>query len=281
MWKLDPPVHTAQEAYEVSVSRVRNAGLSTRLTAATASVVAASDQLDLAIQAEQVHLILPHDLVNNDITAAEMEKVYTQRMAKTGAPGRAIYDAIFASPPQGRCPLCTQRSVTTLDHYLPKKLFPSLAVAPLNLVPACSDCNKLKLDSAPTSASDVPLHPYYDDLGDERWLKGTVVECTPAAVKFSVVAPTGWDGVLASRVKHHFKELGLAMLFASEAAEELINIRHQLTLLETVDPQDGVRNELGRRAASCAATRSNGWRAATYRAWHESDWFCDGGFRLA
>ena len=211
----------------------------------------------------------------------EMEKVYTQRMAKTGAPGRYVYDEIFASSPHGRCPLCAQRSVATLDHHLPKAHFPALAVAPLNLVSACSDCNKAKLSSVPTRAEDVSLHPYYDDLGDQVWLAAEVVEKRPTALRFYVVEPAVWDPVLAARVRKHFRSLGLAALYASQSAEELVNIRYQLTTLRASDPAAGVRDELARRAKSCAVGRPNGWRAAAYRAWQASDWFCGGGFEPA
>jgi hypothetical protein len=255
--------------------------LAGRLAVATDSVVAASNEFDRAARGGTLHQIATHDIVAPDVTVKEMEKVYTQRMAKTGAPGRDIYDAIFSSSPQGRCPICTQRSVTTLDHYLPKAHYPSLAVVPLNLVPACSDCNKAKLAAVPTRVEEVALHPYYDDLGAEVWLHARVIERRPTAVRFSVVAPVAWDAVLSARVDHHFRALGLAALFASEAAEELINVRHQLKILQAADPDNGVRDDLRRRAESCAMARPNGWRAATYRAWHESDWFCGGGFQPA
>ncbi|WP_148043025.1 HNH endonuclease [Methylocystis hirsuta] len=210
-----------------------------------------------------------------------MEKVYTQRMAKTGAPARDIYDEIFCSSPQGRCPLCGQRPVATLDHHLPKAHYPALAVAPLNLLPACSDCNKTKLASRPTRAEEVGLHPYYDDLGNEFWLKAQVIERRPTALRFSVAAPASWNVVLTARVENHFRTLGLASLYASEAAEELINIRHQLIKLRALDTANAVRDELERRAQSCALGRPNGWRAAAYRAWQASNWFCEGGFAFA
>lgn len=151
---------------------------------------------------------------------------------------------------------------------------------PLNLVPACSDCNKAKLDARPATIEDVPLHPYYDDLGEAIWLQATVMESAPAAVRFGITRPAGWDDTLAARVANHFRTLGLGRLFASEAADELVNVRHQLAMLRNADSDDAVREELGRRMASCAVARPNGWRAATYRAWHGSDWFCDGGFLL-
>jgi hypothetical protein len=171
-----------------------------------------------------------------------------------------------------------QRPVGTLDHFLPKARYPALAVNPSNLVPACSDCNKAKLVSIPSSPEDVALHPYYDDLGDDIWLHAEVVESRPAAVSFRVAPSDAWTPVLTARVRHHFKSLGLASLFASEAAEELVNIRHQLTILKTADPQAGVKEELARRADSCSVGRPNGWRAATYRAWEASEWFCQLGF---
>ena len=159
MWSLERPAHSARSTFTTCISRVRNPGLASRLTAATPTIVAASEQFDRAALHSRLHEIAAHYTVNPDITVGEMEKVYTQRMAKSGAPGRDVYDTIFASSPAGRCPLCMQRSVTTLDHHLPKAHFPSLAVVPLNLIPACSDCNKAKLDVVPATAEEVPLHP--------------------------------------------------------------------------------------------------------------------------
>jgi len=278
MWSLERPAHSARSTFEICISRVRDPGLAVRLAAATPTIVAASAQFDRAARHSRLHEIVAHNTVDPDITVEEMNKVYTQRMAKSGAPGRDVYDEIFASSPNGRCPLCMQRSVATLDHYLPKAHFPSLAVAPLNLIPACSDCNKAKLDAIPMTEEEVPLHPYYDELGDEIWLNAVVIERQPTALRFVVTRPAGWADILSTRVANHFRSLGLAALFASEAAEELLNIRHQLSVLRDAYSVDGVRDELERRAASCSAVRPNGWRTAAYRAWFESDWFCNGGF---
>lgn len=278
MWSLEQPTHSARSAFTTCISRVRSPELAARLAMAAPAIVTASAQFDRAARRNRLHEIAVHDEVAPDITVDEMEKVYTQRMAKSGSAGRDIYDAIFASSPGGRCPLCMQRSVTTLDHHLPKAHYPALAVAPLNLLPACSDCNKAKLDAIPATAEDVPLHPYYDDLGNEIWLTATVVECRPSALRFAIARSTDWSDTLFARVNNHFRSLGLAALFASEAAEELLNIRHQLGILRDADPKNGVRDELERRAKSCAAARVNSWRAAAYRAWRASDWFCGGGF---
>ena len=281
MWALDRPQHSARSAYATCISRVRNPGLAARLAAATTTVVEASAAFDLAAAQGRLHQIATSAIVAPDITTEEMGKVYAQRMVKNGSPGREIYDEIFGCSAHGRCPLCGQRPVATIDHHLPKAHYPALAVAPLNLLPACSDCNKAKLDAIPATAEEVALHPYYDDLGDDVWLIARVVERRPAALRFQVRSPAVWGPVLTARVLHHFRSLHLAALYASEAAEELINIRHQLVMLATSGAAGAVRGELERRAESCAIGRQNGWRSAAYRAWNESDWFCGGGFEGA
>lgn len=278
MRTLDRPTHSARATFTTCISRVRSVELKARLEAATETIVAASDAFDQAAARHALHDIVRTAGVGPAVTGEEMEKVYTHRMAKKGAPGRDIYDELFSSAPQGICPLCVQRSVATLDHHLPKARYPALAVAPLNLVPCCTDCNKAKLVDVPRAATDVALHPYYDDLGDHPWLSAEVVELSPSAVLFSVDPPEAWSDTLATRVKAHFSTMGLAVLYASQAAGELINVRGQFAGILDAVGVDGLRNEIETRAASCERGQPNGWRAATYRAWAESEWFCAGGF---
>lgn len=278
MWTLNRPDHTARAAFTICISRVREAELKARLEGVIQAVVDASAAFDLAAKNQTLCELARQTSVGGTVTTAEMEKVYTQRMAKRGAPGRVIYDDIIAASPQGRCPLCAQRPVSTLDHHLPKAHYPALAVAPLNLVPSCGDCNKAKLDGIPSTAAEVSLHPYFDNVDGECWLSAVVVETQPAAARFRVVVPEAWDAVLGERVRYHFKVLALGKLYASEAAEELANVRHQLIGLRAAAGAGAVRAWLEERALSCAYARRNGWRTATYRAWANSRWFCDGGF---
>jgi hypothetical protein len=88
------------------------------------------------------------------------------------------------------------RAISTRDHLLPKRLFPALAVTPDNLVGACADCNKAKLSFAPTTAEEVVLHPYFDDVEGGRWLDAQVVEDPVAAVIFRTQAVPAWPDAL-------------------------------------------------------------------------------------
>ena len=279
MIKLDRPIQEAEDVFTTCISRVRDAQLKARLAGVTQAVVAASAEFDDAATHTRLHQITPQVLVGGVVTQAEMEAIYTQRMAKKGAPGREIYDALFTSAPHGKCPLCGQRTVSTLDHHLPKGHYPALAVAPLNLVPACSDCNKSKLASVPANANEETLHPYFDDIDDDRWLAAEMVLTRPAALRFFVEAPAHWNAVLRSRVERHFQTLGLGRLYSSEAADELLNIRHQLQAMHETGGAVLVQIELRERVESCQVARRNGWRTATYQAFADSDWFCDGGLQ--
>lgn len=278
MWKLDRPAQAAEDVFTTCISRVRDPDLKARLAAVTQVVRDASIVFEAAATSTTLHSIARHETVGGIVTGVEMQAVYTARMAKKGAPGRPVYDHLISGAPHGRCPLCGQRMVSTLDHHLPKANFPSLAVAPLNLVPACADCNKAKLASVATQAAQVPLHPYFEDIDEQQWLKAAVEQTTPAAFRFYVEPADNWSEVLAARVRLHFDVLGLGRLYGSHAAEELLNIRHQLVELHALGGADIVRAELEQRAQSCEAARLNGWRTATYQAMAQSEWFCDGGF---
>ncbi len=283
MWRVPQPQHTATESFRTCISRVKDKQLKERLQKSEGQIIAAGQSYVAAAQTTKLHDLTPADFRPDDVTTSEMVTVYKSRMAKKGAAGRAIYDDIVLSAKEGRCPLCGQRQVSTLDHHLPKSVFPALAVDPLNLVPACSDCNRLKLDVAPDCAEDETLHPYFDDVEQQAWLYAEVIESTPAALRFFVTAPAGWGDVLTRRVELHFKRFGLAALYAAQAAQEIGNIRYRLNQLHAALPEGGaqrVRQYLEEEAESRRRAYLNSWQTAAYAALAASSWFCDGGFEL-
>jgi 5-methylcytosine-specific restriction endonuclease McrA len=277
MNSIDPPTLDAGDVFTTCISRVRDVALKARLTAITTEVTVASDDYVDKARNNRLHEIVRRSTVGG-VTTAELEKVYTQRMAGKNAPGRATYDKIFNA--SAKCLLCTQRKVDTLDHHLPKAHYPVLAVTPVNLIPACASCNKAKLASIPASADEAALHPYFDSIDGARWLYGCVMPGTPAVVQFRVDPPAVWTPQLANRVRLHFDGLSLADLYSAEAADELLSIRHQLEGIYQREGLQGVREELEARYESARVAQLNGWRAVTYESFALSAWFCDGGFAL-
>ena len=279
MWCVERPPFNARETFAACISRVQNEDLKRRLKAIADYVMAEAVIYAERAEAAELHLIAQTAGVAGSVTTDEMVSVYDQRMAGKQGPGRHVYDAIRLLPKQGICPFCDHRPVSTLDHLLPKQLFPVLAVTPDNLVGACADCNKAKLSFAPASAEEVLLHPYFDDVEGECWLAARIVEGPVAAVIFRARAVASWPDALNERVRRQFRMLGLAQLYGAQAAREISGQAQLLGDVHDSRGADGVREELRRQAETREAARMNSWQAVTYRTLSECDWFCDGGFR--
>ena len=277
MWRLPAPTRTSAWTYERCIRGVRREELRDRLDATSPDIVQAAAAFESAVQSGTLHSYPVAENVGQ-VTGDELSWVYTQRFARKKSPGRVVYDEIKSAAVNGRCPMCGHRQVATLDHYLPKSLFPALCVAPANLVPACSDCNKDKLDAIPSNANEVMLHPYFDDVESQPWLVAEVLQTSPPSIQFSVDAPATWSSVLAARVTHHFESLGLSTLYSSQAADELVNIRQSLLDVLAAGGSAEVAAHLTQAANSRRVARVNSWQTAMYTAIAGSPWFCNGGF---
>ncbi|WP_299615312.1 HNH endonuclease [Pelagibius sp.] len=279
MWNVTRPEFSAKETYEICISKVKNRDLKKRLNVVSSSIVeAAKDYAERAENAE-LHLVSQSDGVVGLVTTKEMVAVYDGRMAVQRGPGRSIYDKLKALPELGVCPFCDHGPVSTLDHILPKSLYPVLAVTPDNLVGSCKDCNTAKLTAVPTCERDATLHPYFDDISAERWLGASVVEKNVPAVTFHSIPVDSWPDALNARIRKQFRVLGLGLLYASQAAREISGQREDLIRIFDARGADGVREELEHKAETWRAYRLNCWQAATYRALSESPWYCGGGFQ--
>lgn len=277
MWRVDRPQVTARWAYTRCIATVRDEAFKARLELIADDVADASDEFEAAAIAMALHTIQPVDHVGT-VTRKELADLYTNRFAKARSRGRVVYDELMIAPANARCPLCGHRQVSTLDHHLPKSHYPALAVAPLNLVPACTDCNKAKLERIPHSSAEETLHPYFDDVENDEWLHAVVIHDNPAAVVFYPQPPVAWSNVMAARVVGHFSVFGLARLYGAQAAVELQNIRYQLGKLSMEAGPAGVRAHLTVVAQSCEQASVNSWRTAMYKALAASNWFVSGGF---
>ena len=280
MKKLLKPNDSALDVFTACIDKIRDANLKARLIACSQEVYDSSEEFNLKASNAQLHTILPKDNVAAVVTVKEMKDVYTNRMAKKLAPGRIYYDKLMSLPEHGRCPLCSQRVVSTLDHHLPKAHFPSLAVSPINLIPACQDCNKIKSEDKPKCSEEETLHPYYDDVEGFIWIKAKINESIPVAIEFYVDPPQGCSVILANRIKYHFKAFRLAALYASHAAEELASIEYIVRRVYEKGGSVELKNYLSEIAAGKKSVSLNSWQSALYSCLSENDWFCEVRFRL-
>ena len=280
MLSITPPTETATDSFAACISIVENPGLRRRLECISGYIERADSAFQAHARTATLYMLRGEDGVDGSVTTEEMKQLYESRMVRRNTPGRRIYDIILSSAPRGLCPLCAHRTANTLDHHLPKAIYPALAVAPANLVPACGECNKVKLSEVPRTARKQTLHPYFDAIDSEPWLTARVVQEKPTAAVFFVAPPATWSLVLQSRVKHHFKTLKLDSLYASQAATELAAIRHRLTKLFAVGGAEAVQEHLKEDAESRNADRLNSWMTALYKAWAGSSLVLQPGLQL-
>ena len=278
MWTVNKPSETVEDTFSTCISKVASVDLKGRLEGVAGVIAEASEDYDTAAEGAELHTIASTNGINGEVTTAEMVKVYDQRMVPEKSPGRDIYNSIFALAKHGRCPFCGHRAVMTLDHVLAKTRYPTFAVTPNNLVPCCTDCNKAKSNALCAAPADQYLHPYYDAIEDDLWLRGEVIETTPAVVQFYVEPNENWTDLTTERVQNHFKKLGLAKLYRSQAADELNNIQYQVAQLYGKSGMAAVRAFLEEAHTSRSQARTNSWQTAFYEALSVSDWYCDAGF---
>lgn len=278
MRKLPLPAITSADTLKLCASSIRDADLKNRLLQAEA-VVEIAEQKYLAYgEAAKLHTIRSTQNVVANFSGKEMERVYNGTFVKSRKT-RDAYAQLKKASVNDICPLCGQGTVRQLDHYLPITGFPVYGLTTVNLIPACSDCNKNKSTHTPSTAGEQTIHPYFDDVDNEQWLFAEVVESIPAAVVFSVKVPRSWDNVQAERVRTHFRIFRLGALYTTHAAVEISNMRYVLGKMAIApDPANQISQYLKERADGCAHVYQNSWQRATFDALSDSEWFCAGGF---
>ena len=224
-----------------------------------------STQYDESMFQGAAHELAIHDMVTDDLSKDDMVSLYTNKFAKKDQPGRKYYDKIKLAPPNSICPLCGIGQVTTLDHYMAKTLYPSLAVTPHNLIPACRDCNDPRGAVHFESAGDMTLHPYYDEVQNLEWLSAVIVSTFPICVKYAV-SDTLPDSELRVRLSTHLEVFDLSNRYSKKAAEEIS--AHKLTYQEMLDNGgiEGLREYLQLLYTSAYSVEKNSWRTALYKA---------------
>jgi hypothetical protein len=210
---------------------------------------------------------------------ADMVNLYNNVLSKKNSKLRHIYDEIKSGAKGDICPLCEQNVVKTLDHYLEKADYPIFAVSPLNLVPCCADCNKVKALASASGPNEQTFHPYFDNANDQVWLHATVLQSDPVVIGYTAMRPAAWNALKQDRIQAHFAVLGLSQLYTTHAAVELSQIRSSLVTVDESQGMSGLQTYLTEQANSRSAFNPNSWQSALYACLSTSPWFCAGGYK--
>lgn len=234
----------------------------------------------------QLHQFAPHSRgedhvrVIGNVTRADFKGLYTNQMVRTGKPARHFYDQLRVSVPNNRCPYCGIGAVETIDHFLPKGRYSSLSVLPLNLVPACRDCNTGKLDGI-TTAENISSHPYFEKqcVFLDEWLFASIIKSEIVHVTFHVEAPIVWPIEISRRVLNHFSEFDLSRRFSIQAAGRLTYYANLINGMLNGDASDALPTLLNLNIESeLAAYGVNSWQVALAKAVAKDFWFCTTGY---
>ncbi|MDF1705825.1 MAG: HNH endonuclease signature motif containing protein [Aeromicrobium sp.] len=195
---------------------------------------------------------------------------------------RAQFDGLRSAILQaagGRCPFCHQAKANEIDHFLPKAIFGEYSVFSPNLLPICTTCNKKKSNRYKQGGVRRYVHPYFDALPSEAFLRVDLKIDPNISVQFEVHPPGSMPQATARRLSRQFDDLGLAERYADEALEEMMDRLGSLYDYFDTEHAPGVEKYLRTDARSAAARRGpNHWLVLTLTALADSPAFCDRGF---
>lgn len=181
-----------------------------------------------------------------------------------------------------RCPVCSISAPRVLDHHLPKTSYNALAIYVRNLVPLCFDCNLSKSSSVSADPNQQFIHPYFDVLPNERFLRAEI-----EVVNGGLVAEFGLDPAvhlppkLASRLNYQLDRLSLNARYAREINSYLTSQTTGIHMCFDALGAVGVRKYLSDQAlVEFAQFHANHWRPLLlYALAHDAD-FCARAFKI-
>ena len=199
------------------------------------------------------------------VTDTRLKDVYSNTFVSR----KKFYNKILFPKGLSECPICDTGELSTLDHYLPKSVVPTLAVTPCNLVPMCDKCNKTKLDRMETEPGRMPFHLYFDDFTEEPWLAARLVLGEELAAVYEVRCPEG-DPVQKERMRHHLELYKLKDRFRDKASGEMSRNRRNWCRKLSRGGRDGLCQDIEDKRISEEEVDVNSWRSALYRALEEN-----------
>lgn len=166
------------------------------------------------------------------------------------------------------CPLCGSPTTGSVDHLLPKAVYPELSIMRANLVPACVHCNSASKGNKHRGAAAPErfIHPYFDKFADQALWMVSINPPFPAATFDPTPLATLQEPVL-SIVRYHLAHvLGdefrrrMETLWSTYPGE--VKIAAQGAAITTASTENQLTIDLQRRAMSFG---TNGWETALLR----------------
>ncbi|NCP18832.1 MAG: hypothetical protein GW855_06710 [Erythrobacter sp.] len=276
MLNLPKPAMSFEEIYDAASERFLDQNLRTRLLAARPIFLESSEQYDAKATAYSLHEMSEGNPAAEVIESGELIVLYDQGLLRRRSRARLLYEEIRVSTPYNICPYCNHRNVGQLDHYLAKSKYPIFSLCPSNLIPSCSDCNKLKRDRSYKSFVDSPVHPYFDYFEGIDWLI-----CNLQIMDGEWIGRFEIDsGALiesnVEKLRNHFTDFGLWELYTIQASAELARQSEMVKSFRNTGGVGAVKDFLERQFSSFKAYSNNHWRTALAKGCLANDAYLEG-----
>lgn len=192
-----------------------------------------------------------------------------------------IRDEILGSARHHACPYCNVATVDTLDHVLPKKLYPEFSVLAQNLVPSCSTCNRKKGPTCFHSSGFSLMHPYFTKVPiDASLVVAVTVTAQEVTWSFSLQQTASITNADFEPIANTFALLELADRYDKVSVGEIIDIISGFDDFYSDGDLTAVRAFLQQLASNSQNSRgSNYWKTVILQALADSDAFCAGAYR--
>ena len=223
-------------------------------------------------------LICPVDVTNDCAEAWRSNFGFLDR----GRPYDFLRDEILGSALRDVCPYCNAALVDSLDHALPRAVYPEFSVLPQNLVPACVSCNRKKGDNCFIRTGLNLMHPYFVHIPDDPILFAAVtVGAQKVTWEFYLQQNESIGDDEFEAIQNLFNLLDLADKYFKVSIGDITELTEYLDDLHLAGGATQTKSYLQRLGESVMKKRGeNYWKTAILRALAASDDFCDGGHRL-
>ena len=183
-----------------------------------------------------------------------------------------------------RCPYCGYGHIEELDHFLQKAVFKPFSIFPLNLVPCCGPCNRMKPRLPSNVAAQHQVHVYLEDVSQYDMLRADV-NVQPGngglRVHYRLERPAHMPEELFQRVDHHMRLFKLQERFIRQVNIFLGGLEYGMDFAYA-SGSEVLKDFLGKTGDSIAARQGhNDWRVALMKGLAECPAFCAGGYKAA
>lgn len=104
MISLKKTEDSVKDIFTKCIGNIRDEKLKEKLNSCLPSIVNLTDEYEDKAKGGLLYQIEEHDNICGLVTTNEMKKIYTDKFAKKGQPGREYYDIYMTIPKYGTCP---------------------------------------------------------------------------------------------------------------------------------------------------------------------------------